>query len=262
MSAAGLSVEIDGRGVATVRLDRPERRNAFDDFLIAALTKELTRLGKDQTVRAVVLTGAGETFSAGADINWMRRMASYTKRQNIADAMGLARLLRLLNELPQPTIARVNGAAYAGALGLIVCCDIAVAAEEAVFAISEVRVGLWPATIAPYLTAAVGTRAARRYCLTGESFSSATALRLGLVHEIAPREQLDAAVEQIIGDLLKGGPQAQIRAKRMVADVAGSKMTPALMARTAAAIADARASAEGREGLAAFLEKRKPAFRR
>lgn len=254
-------VSRDARGVATVTLNRPERRNAFDDALIRALDRLFADLARDPTVRVVVLTGAGSAFSAGADINWMRRMAGYGKRENRADAMGLARLLRRLDTLPKPTVARVNGAAYAGAIGLVCACDVAIAAAEATFAISEVRLGLLPATIAPYVTATIGARQARRFNLTGEAFGVDEALRIGLVHKIAPLAQLDAATDEIVTALLQGAPGAQAKAKRMIAAVAGKPITPAVMARTADAIAEARAAPEGREGLAAFLEKRKPRFR-
>jgi methylglutaconyl-CoA hydratase len=251
----------DTRGVATVTLDRPERRNAFDDALIAELDGLFTKLARDPAVRIVVLTGAGTTFSAGADINWMRRVAGYGKRENRADAMRLARMLHRLDTLSKPTVARVNGAAYAGAIGLVCACDIAIAAVDATFAISEVRVGLLPATIAPYVVAAIGARQARRFNITGEAFSADEALRIGLVHKVVPRAGLDAAVNETIAALLQGAPGAQARAKRMIAALAGKPITPVIVARTADAIAEARASAEGREGLAAFLEKRKPSFR-
>ncbi len=254
-------VSRDARGVATATLNRPERRNAFDDALIHELDRVLAELARDPAVRVVVLTGAGSAFSAGADINWMRRMAGYSKRENRADAMGLARLLRRLDTLPKPTVARVNGAAYAGAIGLVCACDIAIAASEAIFAISEVRLGLLPATIAPYVAATIGLRQARRFNLTGEAFNADEALRIGLVHKVAPLAALDAAIDEIVTALLQGAPSAQAKAKRMIADVAGKPITPAMMARTADAIAEARAAPEGREGLAAFLEKRKPGFR-
>lgn len=254
-------VSRDARGVATVTLNRPERRNAFDDALIRALDRLFADLARDPAVRVVVLTGAGSAFSAGADINWMRRMAGYSKRENRADAMGLARMLRRLDTLPKPTVARVNGATYAGAIGLVCACDVAIAAAEATFAISEVRLGLLPATIAPYVTATIGARQARRFNLTGEAFGADEALRIGLVHKIVPLAELDAAVSAIVGALLQGAPDAQAKAKRMIAAVAGKPITPAVMARTAGAIAEARAAPEGREGLAAFLEKRKPRFR-
>jgi methylglutaconyl-CoA hydratase len=262
MSEPTILVGIDARGVATVALNRPAIHNAFDDTLIADLTTALRRLAVDGAVRVVVLTGSGESFSAGGDLNWMRRMAGYSDAENFADAMALAELLRTLNELPKPTVARVNGAAVAGGLGLVCCCDIAVAAAEATFSISEARLGLVPATISPYVVAAIGARAARRYFLTAERFTAAEAQRIGLAHEVAPRAGLDGAVERIVDALLEAGAGAQARAKRLIAEVRDRPITEALMALTARAIAEARASAEAREGLAAFFDKRKPAWRR
>jgi len=262
MSEPNILVTTDARGVATVTLNRPAIHNAFDDRLIADLTAALRGLEKDAAVRAVLLTGSGQSFSAGGDLTWMRRMAGYSDAENFADAMALAELLRTLNELAKPTVARVNGAAYAGGLGLVCCCDVAVAATEAVFCISEVRLGLVPATISPYVVAAIGARAARRYFLTAERFSAAEAQRLGLVHEVAPLAGLDAAADRILGALLDGGTGAQARSKRLIAEVGDRPVTEALMALTARAIADARASAEAREGLAAFFDKRKPGWKR
>ncbi len=262
MSEPNILVGADARGVATVALNRPAIHNAFDDRLIADLTAALRRLADDAAVRVVVLTGSGESFSAGGDLNWMRRMAGYSDAENLADAMALAELLRTLNELAKPTVARVNGAAFAGGLGLVCCCDIAIAATEASFSISEARLGLVPATISPYVVAAVGARAARRYFLTAERFTAAEAQRIGLVHEIAPRAGLDEAVAKIVAALLDAGAEAQARSKRLIAEVQDRPMTEALMALTARAIAEARASAEAREGLAAFFAKRKPAWRR
>jgi methylglutaconyl-CoA hydratase len=209
-----------------------------------------------------VLTGSGQSFSAGGDLTWMRRMAQYSEAENRADAMALAVLLRTLDELRKPTVARVNGAAYAGGFGLVCCCDMAVAAEEAVFSLSEARLGLVPATVSPYVVAAIGARAARRYFLTAERFSAAEAQRIGLVQEVVPRAALDAAVEKIVETLLDAAPGAQARAKRLIAEVQSRPVTEAVMALTAEVIADARASAEAREGLAAFFEKRKPPWRR
>jgi len=262
MSEPNILVGADARGVATVALNRPAIHNAFDDRLIADLTAALRRLADDAAVRVVVLTGSGESFSAGGDLNWMRRMAGYSDAENLADATALAELLRTLNELAKPTVARVNGAAFAGGLGLVCCCDIAIAATEASFSISEARLGLVPATISPYVVAAVGARAARRYFLTAERFTAAEAQRIGLVHEIAPRAGLDEAVAKIVAALLDAGAEAQARSKRLIAEVQDRPMTEALMALTARAIAEARASAEAREGLAAFFAKRKPAWRR
>ena len=262
MDEPNILVGTDARGVATVALNRPAIHNAFDDRLIADLTAALRRLAEDAAVRVVVLTGSGESFSAGGDLNWMRRMAQYSDAENLADALALAELLRSLNELPKPTVARVNGAAFAGGLGLVCCCDVAVAAEEAIFSISEARLGLVPATISPYVVDAIGARAARRYFLTAERFSASEAQRIGLVHEVAPRAALDAAVEKIVAALLEAGAGAQARSKRLIAEVRDRPMTEALMALTARAIAEARASAEAREGLAAFFAKRKPNWRR
>ena len=262
MSQSNIFVDTNARGVATVTLNRPAIHNAFDDALIAALTAALRRLEADAAVRAVVLTGSGQSFSAGGDLNWMRRMAQYSEAENFADAIALAELLRTLNELAKPTLAHVNGAAFAGGLGLVCCCDIAVAVEEAVFCVSEVRLGLVPATISPYVVAAIGPRAARRYFLTAERFSAAEARRIGLVHEVAPRAELDAVAERLVSALLDGGTAAQARSKRLIAEVQDRPMTEGMMSLTARAIAEARASAEGREGLAAFFEKRKPLWKR
>jgi methylglutaconyl-CoA hydratase len=262
MSESNILVSTDARGVASVTLNRPTIHNAFDDRLIAELSAALRQLEADPGVRVVVLTGSGQSFSAGGDLNWMRRMAGYSDAENFADAMALAELLRTLNELARPTVARVNGAAFAGGLGLVCCCDIAVAATEAIFAISEVRLGLVPATISPYVVAAIGARASRRYFLTAERFSAADAQRLGLVHEVTPLAGLDAAVEMIVAALLDGGTGAQARSKRLIAEVQDRPVTEAVMVLTARAIAEARASAEAREGLAAFFDKRKPGWKR
>jgi methylglutaconyl-CoA hydratase len=262
MSEPNLLVDIDDRGVAIVTLHRPAVRNAFDDRLIADLTEALLRLERDPSVRLLLLTGSGSCFSAGGDLNWMRRMARYTDAENFADALQLAELLRLLNEFPKPTVARVNGAAYAGGLGLVCCCDVAIAAEEATFAISEVRLGLVPGTISPYVVAAIGARAARRYFLAAEPFTAAEAHRIGLVHGVSPLSSLDEAVAVVVTNLLQGGPEAQARAKRLVADVRNRPVTEAVRQLSARAIAEGRASLEAREGLAAFFEKRKPAWRR
>jgi methylglutaconyl-CoA hydratase len=261
MSEPVVLVSTDASGVATLTLNRPAVHNAFDDALIAELTASLRRVAADTAVRVVVLTGSGQSFSAGGDLNWMRRMAQYSDAENRADAMALAGLLRTLDELAKPTVARVNGAAFAGGLGLVSCCDIAVAAEEAVFSLSEARLGLVPATIGPYVVAAIGPRAARRYFLTAERFSAGEAQRIGLVHEVVPRTALDAAVDKIVAALLEAAPGAQARAKRLIAEVESRPLSDTTMALTAQVIADARASTEGREGLAAFFEKRKPSWR-
>jgi methylglutaconyl-CoA hydratase len=258
---SALLVEIDARGVARLTLNRPELHNAFDDALIAELTEALDALTADPAVRVLVLTGAGTSFSAGADLNWMRRMASYSHDENVADAMALATMLHRLNEFPKPTVARINGSAFAGGVGLISCCDVAIAAEDAIFAVSEVRFGLVPGTIGPYLVAAIGPRAARRFFLTAERIPADEARRIGLIHETVAGAELDAAVEKIIAALLEGGAQAQARSKRLVAEVVGQPVTESMMRLTAEATAEARASDEGREGVGAFLGKRKPGWR-
>jgi methylglutaconyl-CoA hydratase len=255
-------VEIDGTGVATVTLNRPELRNAFDDALIADLTATFRRLGADDAVRAVVLRGKGKSFSAGGDLAWMRRMAGYTEAENVADGMRLAMMLQTLAALPRPTIAVVHGHCFAGATGLVACCDVAIAAVDTVFAVSEVRLGLVPATIAPYVVAAIGARQARRYFLTAERFDGATAQRLGLVHEAVPESELDSVLQRVLGELAQGGPRSQGRAKALIADVAERPVTDALMALTARRLAEARASDEAKEGLGAFFEKRKPRWAR
>ncbi len=255
---AGFQTQVDARGVATLWLDRPELHNAFDDALIAALTAELGRLASDETVRVLVLAGRGKSFSAGADLNWMKRMAGYTEAENRRDADALAGLMRTLDAFPKPTLARVHGAAFGGGVGLVACCDIAVAAETAGFCLSEVKLGLIPAVISPYVVAAIGARAARRYFLTAETFDAATAKRFGLLHEVAPAELFDEALEAILAPLLAAGPRAQTESKALIARVARGPIDDAMVADTAARIARIRVSPEGREGIAAFLAKRRP----
>lgn len=250
---------IDPRGVATVTLNRPEIHNAFNDTVIAELTDIFRRLGDDPAVRVLVLRGTGKSFSAGGDLNWMRRMAGYDFAQNQADAMGLATMLRTLNECPKPTLAVIHGHCFAGAVGLVAACDIAIAADAVQFALTEVRLGLIPATIGPYVVAAMGGRACRRYFLTAERFDAAEAHRLGLVHEVVGPDDLDAAAERHIANLLAGGPMALAAAKDLIRAVDGP-VTDAMMADTANRIALARASEEGREGLASFFDKRKPGW--
>ncbi|MFO1056810.1 MAG: enoyl-CoA hydratase-related protein [Dongiaceae bacterium] len=258
--ASGILVERGAGGVATIRLDRPALHNAFDDRLIAALTDALEAAGRDDAVRAVVLAAEGRSFSAGADLNWMRRMAGYAPAENEADARRLALLMATLDGLPKPTLARVQGSAFGGGVGLVACCDIAIAAEGAQFALTEVRLGLIPAVISPYVVAAIGARAARRYFLTAERFDAAEAHRLGLVHRVVPAAELDAAVAAALGALAEGGPQAQRSAKELIAAVAARPVGPGIVEDTVQRIAAARAGAEGREGVAAFLEKRKPGW--
>lgn len=248
--------------VAHLVMNRPEVHNAFDDGLIADLTHALEILDTDESVRAVVLTGAGASFSAGADLNWMRGMATASEADNRADSLHLAGLMHRLQFLSKPTIARVNGAAFGGGVGLVACCDIAIAAEGAKFALSEVKLGLVPAVISPYVAAAIGLRQARRLFITGEVFDSAAALSIGLVHETVAPEQLDAAVTRVLGLLAKGGPIAQREAKQLALAMGG--MRPEAMAATdaenAALIARLRVSHEGQDGLSAFLEKGVPSW--
>jgi len=260
MSESSVLITKTPRGVATVAINRPNVRNAIDDNVIHLLTDAFKTLDADGETRIVVLTGSGVAFSAGADLDWMRRMAALGEAENFASAKTISAMLRALNELAKPTIARINGAAYAAGIGLVAACDIAVASEEAVFSISEVRIGLVPSTISPYVVAAIGAKAARHYFLTGEPFSAAEACRLGLVHKVVPRAGLDEAIERVISDLLAGGPQSQSRAKRLIAGIADRPVDNTLETFTARSIAEARASPEGREGIQAFLEKRRPAW--
>jgi len=260
MSDATIITQIDSQGVATLTMNRPERHNAFDDLLIADLTAALKDLGSNDRVRVVLLTGSGRSFSAGADLNWMRRMADYSWDDNLRDAMGLGELMRTLNCIAKPTIALVQGAAYGGGVGLVACCDMAVATGRATFCLSEVKLGLMPAVISPYVAAAIGERACRRYFLTAEPFTAAEAHRLGLVHEVVADDALQFRGRELAALLLKNGPQAMAAAKELIALVAGRPVDAGLIADTAGRIADRRASAEGREGLSAFLEKRTPGW--
>lgn len=242
-------------GVTTLTLDRPDVHNAFDDALIAQLTEILQRVDADDATRVVVLTGAGKSFSSGADLGWMRRMADYDAAANRADALKLAALMRTLDTLSKPTIARVNGATFGGAVGLVACCDIAISLDLAKYSLSEVRLGLVPAVIAPYVVRAIGAREARRWFLTADAFDAQTAQRIGLVHEVVNVAGLDHAVTRQVDSLLRGGPAALTAAKRLVARLSPT-VDDALMAETAELIAALRVSPEGQEGLTAFLEKR------
>jgi methylglutaconyl-CoA hydratase len=257
MSPDTLQTDIK-EGVATIRMNRPDVHNAFDDALIAALTAELRRLDQMPEVRVIVLAANGKSFSAGADLHWMQRMAKYSREENLRDAMALAGLMRTLDGVKKPTVARVQGAAFGGGVGLVACCDIAIASKEATFSLSEVRLGLIPSVISPYVIAAIGEREARRYFLTAERFDAVEARRIGLVHDVADSGVLDEAVTKIVGNLLKGGPQALAAAKKLIADVSRRSMDDALSAETARRIAAIRVESEGQEGLAAFFEKRKP----
>jgi methylglutaconyl-CoA hydratase len=259
MSERTIQVSVADR-VAGVTLNRPEVHNAFDDHLIHELTHVLNGLGHDPGVRVVVLAGAGKNFSAGADLNWMKRMAGYSEAENLRDAVAMANLMRTLAGLPKPTIARVHGAAFGGGVGLVACCDIGVAGSDASFSLSEAHLGLIPAVISPYVIRAIGRRAAQRYFLSAEKFAAQEALRIGLVHEVAEPQRLDEAVARISGELLKSGPHAVSAAKRLIVDVADTRLDDAIVEETARRIANIRVSPEGHEGIAAFLEKRKPGW--
>jgi len=253
-----LQTEIDSRGCATLRLNNPDLHNAFDDRLIAELTADLVRLGHDPEVRIVTLASSGKSFSAGADLNWMRKAADYTLEENVHDALAIAELMRTLYELPKPTIALVQGAAIGGGVGLVAACDIAIASTRASFCLSEVKLGIIPAVISPFVLAAIGQRAARRYFLTAERFSADEALHLGLVHQVTAEEELQNAGEQICRTLLKNGPQAISEAKILIRKVCGQPIDADLSEMTAEWIAAIRATDEAREGLDAFLTKRQP----
>ena len=256
-----LLLDVDGSGIATLTLNRPDVHNAFDDALVAVLTDALEGLAPRPDVRGVVLTGAGRSFSAGADLLWMQRMAGYSEAENLRDAAALARMLHTLDRLPKPTLAVVNGPAYGGGVGLVACCDVALASERASFALTEVRLGLTPATISPFVVNAIGPRQARRYFTTAEPIPAARARDIGLVHEVVPAEELEAARDRIVHALLGGAPGAQADAKALAFLVEGRAVDDALAAETSRRIAARRASAEGREGLAAFLAKRPPSWR-
>jgi len=246
--------------VARLRLNRPALHNAFDAGLIAALVSALEGLAGDDGVRVVVLEGAGASFSAGADLNWMRGMAAASEQENRDDSLALARLMRALDELPKPTIARVHGAAFGGGVGLVACCDIAIGAEGVKFGLTESRLGLLPAVISPYVIAAIGAREARRWFATAEVFDAAQAQRIGLLHEVVEPDALDAAVDRQIALLLKAGPIASAQAKSLVRDIAWQRDRDAIDAANADLIAKLRVSPEGQEGLSAFLDKRAPGW--
>ena len=250
-------------GVAHITMNRPKIHNAFDDELIGALTEQLKALNDDRSVRAVVLCGAGKSFSAGADLGWMKRMAQASEKENRKDARQLAKLMRTLNALGKPTIARVQGAAMGGGVGLVACCDIAVASDGARFALSETRLGLVPAVISPYVVDAIGARQAHRYFLTAETFDAATARALGLVHEVVAENQLDATIDALISKLLECGPRAVHEAKRLVQRIAhpDAKARRELDELNADLIAELRVGKEGKEGLSAFFDKRPPAWK-
>jgi methylglutaconyl-CoA hydratase len=246
--------------IATVTLNRPNVRNAFNETTIAEIKQAFSELGEDDALRAIVLAANGPAFCAGADLNWMKKMAGYTHAENHADALQLAEMLRTIYLCPKPVVAKVQGDCYAGGMGLVAACDIIVAVEEANFCLSEVKLGLIPATISPYVVKAMGENAARRYFLTAERFGAREALRIGFAHEVVSTETLDAKVTEIVKALVNNSPNAVQQAKVLVRDVVGQPVNDALLADTAERIAQIRASDQGREGVASFLEKRKPAW--
>ena len=254
-----LSITQSGQG-ARITLTRPDIRNAFSDEVIAELTAAFKDVGARADVRAIVLAAEGPAFCAGANLNWMRRMADYSHDENLADAAQLAEMLRVMYECPKPTIARVQGDVYAGGMGLVAACDLAVSADSAHYCLSEVKLGLIPATISPYVIRAMGPRASHRYFLTAERFDAKEAHRIGFVHELVTAEELDAKVAEIAKALCMASPAAVKACKLLVQDVAEQEITPELIADTVAGIADIRASDEGREGVQSFLQKRKPSW--
>ena len=246
--------------VATITLSRPDIRNAFNDEVIAEITATFHAAASRADVRAVVLAATGPAFCAGADLNWMRRMADYSREENLADAAQLAEMLRVMYECPKPTIARIQGDVYAGGMGLVAACDMAVSVDTASFCLSEVRLGLIPATISPYVIRAMGARAAHRYFLTAERFDARQAHRIGFVHEVVSADGLDAKVAELTSALAGASPAAVKACKQLVQDVAGHEISAALIGGTVQGIADIRASEQGREGVQSFLQKRKPSW--
>ena len=246
--------------VATITLNRPEVRNAFNDDMIAEVTGVFVALGGRDSVRCIVLAAEGKAFCAGADLNWMRRMADYTRAENLADAAQLAEMLRVMYECPKPTIARIQGDVYAGGMGLVAACDMAVSVDTANFCLSEVKLGLIPATISPYVIRAMGARAAHRYFLTAERFDAKEAHRIGFVHEVVSADRLDAKVAELTSALVSASPNAVRSCKALVQEVAGQGIEAPLIGRTVEGIADIRTSSEGREGVQSFLQKRKPSW--
>ncbi len=246
--------------VLTLTLSRPELRNAFNDEVIAEITAAFLDAASRAEVRAVVLAAEGPAFCAGADLNWMRRMADYSHAENLADAAQLAEMLRVMYHCPKPTLARIQGDVYAGGMGLVAACDMAVSVDTAHFCLSEVKLGLIPATISPYVIRAMGARAAHRYFLTAERFDAWQAHRIGFVHEVVSAEQLDARVAELTNALISASPNAVRSCKTLVQEVAGREIAAPLIGRTVEGIADIRTSSEGREGVQSFLQKRKPSW--
>ncbi len=257
-NASNVLFTVDDRGVATVTLNNPEKHNAFDDIIINRLLAIFTEIASREDITLMVLASNGKSFSAGGDLGWMKRMAGYSYQENLKDANALANMLKALNFLPQPTIAKIQGAAFGGAVGLASCCDIVIAASKASFCLSEVKVGLAPATISPYVVSAMGLKACRRYFLTAERFFADKAQQLGLVSEVVALEELDESVDAMIETIIANGPLAVRAAKKLAFDVDNKDVDQQLLAQTSELIASMRVSSEGQEGLTAFFEKRTP----
>ncbi len=251
-------LDVDDAGVAKITLNRPDVHNAIDDKLISGLAQKLSILNNDDSIRVIVLTGNGPSFCSGADLNWMKRMATYNEAENLRDANALAELLMMFTSSSKPTIALVQGDAFAGGLGLICSCDIAISVNSAIFAITEVRLGLMPSVISPFVINAIGERNARRYFLTAERFNAETAQQIGLVQMVVPDTALSESGEILVKKLLKGGPIALAKTKDLINKVKSSRFDEDLMSRLSKGIAEIRCSNEAQEGMAAFLEKRKP----
>ncbi|MFQ3249661.1 MAG: methylglutaconyl-CoA hydratase [Glaciecola sp.] len=257
-----ITMDIDERGVATVTLNRPHIHNAFDDVVIAELINAFESIHNNNDVRVMILAATGKSFCAGADLNWMKKMASYSYEENKQDAGNLARLFSSLYNLNKPTIARVQGAVYGGGVGLVACCDIAIGSKLSKFCLSEVKLGLVPATISPYVIEAIGPRMAKRYFMTAEVLSSRRARRIGLLSEVVSEEELDASVQSIVTPLLKNGPGSISIAKELINNISYSAIDEQLIDLTSDLIASVRVSDEGQEGLTAFLEKRSPNWKK
>jgi len=259
-STQSVLTEVGTDGIATVTFNRPDLHNAIDETVIAQFKAALRQVADDVRARVVVIAGNGKSFCAGADLNWMKRTAGYDETQNYRDALEFTELLSLLDGMPKPTIARVHGPAYGGGVGIVAVCDIALGTPEAAFCFSEVRLGLIPAMISPYAVAAIGERHARRYMLTAERIDATEARRIGLLHDIVPAQELDAAIGRVVAQALKGGPASIAACKRLIGRVAQGPVDQTMRDFTAREIAGIRASAEGKEGIGAFLEKRAPAW--
>ncbi len=257
-SANNVLFEVSEQGVASVTLNCPEKHNAFDDNVIATLTAIFSEISQRQDIRVVILQANGKSFSAGADLAWMKRMASYSFEDNLADANKLAEMLSVLNFLPQPTLGKIQGAAFGGAVGLASCCDIVLASDKASFCLSEVKLGLIPATISPHVINAIGVKASRRYFQTAERFSADKARQLGLVDEVIEHNNLNDSVDAMIKTILSNGPKAMRQAKALIFDVAYQTIDSNLLTETSKRIANIRISDEGQEGLNSFFEKRPP----